>query len=129
MQTLTRDVGVDYFAKVPVDASVANSLCERKGIDRIRHVDVCNLWLQDRQERDRAPLTNINGKLNCADLMTKYLSVDENKLNLGRRILCYQDGRSAVAAQLYSVGNKDGSEITLAIEPQRQSRVPPGDCY
>ena len=54
-QTLLSDIGKSYKARVHVDASVAKSICERKGIDKVRHLAVSNLWLQEQQARERAP--------------------------------------------------------------------------
>ena len=76
-QTLFRDFVREVKAKVHVDASIAKSICERKGLDNIRHLDVANLWLQEQQVRDKAPLAKIHGKVNLADLMTKHLSFKE----------------------------------------------------
>ena len=64
------DLGKSFKARVHVDASVANSICERKGIDKLRHLAVNNLWLQEQQARERAPLHKVAGKVNVADLMT-----------------------------------------------------------
>lgn len=76
-QTLFNDFGMPMVTKAHVDASMATSICERKGLDHIRHLDVANLWRQQQRVREKAPLANIQRKVNMADLMTKHLSFDE----------------------------------------------------
>ena len=66
--TLLEDLGRSFAARVHVDASTAKSMCERNGLDRVRHIDVNVLWLQEQQTRMRAPLHKINDKVNAADL-------------------------------------------------------------
>lgn len=109
-QTLFNDFGMSMASEVHVDASVAKSICKRKGLDNIRHLDVANLWLQQQQVREKAPLAKIHGKVNMADLMTKHLPFNEIQEHLTRLDLYFQEGRTQMAAQLYGVGISLGGD-------------------
>lgn len=102
-QTLFSDVGREVKAKVHVVASTAKSICERNGVDNIRHLDVAHLWLQEQQVRDKAALSKIHGNVNMTDLMTKHLSFKESEGHLEKLNLYFRDGRSEKASQLYGV--------------------------
>ena len=62
-QTLMSDLGRIYTTKIHVDACAAKSICERVGLDHIRHIDVNVLWVQEQQARNKAPLVKVDGKL------------------------------------------------------------------
>ena len=62
-----------------VDASAAKGIIERTGLDKIRHIGVHDLWLQEQEVRGRVPLRKIDGTKNLADLMAKHLEVNKNR--------------------------------------------------
>lgn len=107
-QTLLADMGRAFLARVHVDASTATSICERAGLDKLRHIDVIILWVQEQQVRGKAPLHKIHGKVNAADLMTKNLTLGETEQHLGRLNVFFREGRTEKAAQLYELdGDKN----------------------
>ena len=73
IQPLFRDFGIDVKIQVFLDANAANGIIERKGLSKVRHLDTEHLWLQQEQARRLLPLAKVDGTLNVADLMTKYL--------------------------------------------------------
>ena len=46
----------------------------RKGIGKIRHLDVADLWMQKALREDKLQLKKIDGVWNDADLLTKPLT-------------------------------------------------------
>ena len=46
--TLLNDMGVSMKLRLRTDASVAKSIASRRGIGRVRHIEVNQLWLQER---------------------------------------------------------------------------------
>ena len=73
LQSLYGDFGVKAALKVYLDANAAKGIVERKGLCKVRRIDVEHLWLQQQQTRRMLPLTKILGSVNPADLMTKCL--------------------------------------------------------
>ena len=58
-RTLTEELGKELNARVHVDAFAAKGIVGRAGLDRVRHIDVNVLWLQDQEVRGRAPSSRL----------------------------------------------------------------------
>ena len=68
---------------VGTDSSAAKSFVNRRGLGRMRHLDIRDLWLQEEVEKGRLEVGKIRGDQNPADLMTKVLNIDEVVDRLG----------------------------------------------
>ena len=51
MQSLARDMGLELSLVVAVDSSAAVWMANRSGIGRVGHLDVKDLWVQERVKR------------------------------------------------------------------------------
>ena len=65
------------------DSSAAKSFVCRRGLGRMRHIEIRDLWLQKEVREGRLKVMKITGSENPADLMTKILNVGEIKERLG----------------------------------------------
>ena len=97
MQSVARDLGFDFKVRVHSDATAAIGICRRRGMGKIRHLDVSDLWCQEKIRTGAATLVKVLGSENMADIMTKYvdrpiLSKMLDKLNLSEL-----DGRAECA--------------------------------
>ena len=77
LQSIARDLGVHVNIELRVDANATIGTLHRRGIGRLRHVEVADLWMQDVVKNKRIILKKVLGKDNPADLMTKYLAEHE----------------------------------------------------
>ena len=97
-----RDFGEsDPRVGLHVDASAAKGMVERKGFNKVRHIDMVVLWLQEQYARRLIPLEKCVGTGNVADRMTKHLTaavVDYYSQSLGVE---YSGGLSAIAQKLH----------------------------
>jgi hypothetical protein len=59
------------------DSSAARSFASRRGVGKMRHLEVRHLWLQAEVSGQRVVLRRVAGEANPADLLTKYLSTKE----------------------------------------------------
>ena len=59
------------------DSSAAKSFVSRRGLGRMRHIEIRDLWLQQEVLKGNITVKKIPGIENPADLMTKFLTVDE----------------------------------------------------
>jgi hypothetical protein len=57
------------------DSSAARSFASRRGVGKIRHLEVRHLWLQSEVSGQRIQLQRVAGDANPADLLTKYLGL------------------------------------------------------
>ena len=65
-----------------MDSSSAKSFASKRGLGKIRHMELKELWLQEAVCRGRVKLKKIEGEKNPADLFTKYLS----SVEIGRHL-------------------------------------------
>merc|ERR1711972_103495 len=96
MRAMYRDVGIEISLDLFTDASGAKGIATRRGLGKLRHVDVHVLWLQHQVSAGTFPVNKVDGKSNPADLFTKYLFQEDMKKHM--RILCYGalEGRASV---------------------------------
>ena len=59
---------------VHIDSSVAIGVIRRRGSDKLRHIKVGQLWIQEMAEEGEVHIRNVRGESNAADLMTKHLT-------------------------------------------------------
>ena len=55
------------------DATAAIGIARRKGLGKIRHLDVTDLWIQDKIRSKQIRLLKVLGADNVADIFTKYV--------------------------------------------------------
>lgn len=103
--TLLEDLGMPGMrARIGVDANAAMGITQRQGLNKLRHVEVDFLWLQEQQARRLLPLRKVPGPRNPSDMMTKHIPVAAMELYLEQLGLVYVSGRADVAQKLHSVG-------------------------
>ena len=71
------ELGIECVGPVELysDSSAARCFATRRGVGRMRHLEVRHLWLQEEVSSHRVQLRRVAGEANPADLMTKYLSI------------------------------------------------------
>ena len=74
LQSLARDLGLDFSLQLYADSSAAIGICRRSGIGRVRHLAVGQLWVQERLRAGHFSLFKVCGTAKTAGLMTKHLS-------------------------------------------------------
>ena len=94
------DLGIQVGIVVNSDASAALGIAQRRGVGKVRHVKVHQLWLQERVSRGELKVRKVEGEKNPADALTKHL--DGNKLgeHCSRVQLGKAEGRHALAPML-----------------------------
>ena len=70
IQALARDLGFDYKICVHSDAAAAIGIARRRGLGRIRHLDVEHLWVQDCLRQGRVELVKLAAAEHPADALT-----------------------------------------------------------
>ena len=103
MLALMADLGRKSRLALHLDATAAKSIVERKGLSKVRHVDVNVLWLQETCARKLIPLHKVPGEDNCSDMMTKHLVSNKLDKNLATMRIEITKGRSDKAAKLHSL--------------------------
>ena len=104
MMTLAKDLGRKVGVQLQVDAIAAKGMIERRGLSKVRHLDVNVLWLQEQCARNVLPITKVAGEANPADLMTKYLVRDKVVARMSKLKQARREGRAKMGLELQ--GNK-----------------------
>ena len=74
MKTMLKEMGHEVKIVVHIDSSAAIGVLQRKGISKIRHLDVADLWMQSAIQKAQIAVQKIEGAANDADLLTKPLT-------------------------------------------------------
>ena len=82
---------------LPRDANRGSGIARRKGLGKIRHLDVTDLWIQDKIRSKEIQGEKILGADNPADALTKYVERSILDKALARLHLVKTSGRSASA--------------------------------
>ena len=94
------DWGLSLRGRVHVDSSAAIGVVGRRGNDKLRHVRVGSLWIQERVERGQLELHKVWGEWNPADLLTKSLARTKMERFMSLAKHRYEDGRASASLQL-----------------------------
>ena len=78
MKGLLNDLWVEVKVQVNTDSSAAKSIAARRGAGRVRHIEVRELWVQDRVAKGELSAVKVKGEENVADGLTKH--VDRQKM-------------------------------------------------
>ena len=76
-QSLLKEVGCQAKIILKCDASAAVGIVKRRGLGRIRHIDVTQLWLQEKVAEGVVEINKVNTKENVSDGLTKGVSGPE----------------------------------------------------
>jgi len=69
--SLLADLGVRLLLRLWTDSSATQGICARQGLGKVRHLDVQELWVQQRLRRGDFSLYKVEGDRNPGDLFTK----------------------------------------------------------
>ena len=70
------DGNIPVTIDVKADASAAIVIASRRGLGRVRHIEVAQLWIQEKTANGMLKLVKVPGQANLADALTKFVSAD-----------------------------------------------------
>ena len=75
LQSMLQEKGVQASSAVSTDSSSAKSFASTRGLGRMRHLEVKDLWFQALVKDGRVTLRKIPGSYTVSDVLTKYSDV------------------------------------------------------
>ena len=83
IKSILSDLGVKVRLRVYTDSSAAKGIASRRGLGKVRHIEVNQLWIQEKVADGTVELQKTPGVYNLADTLTKHVGRDilENHLN------------------------------------------------
>ena len=76
LRSISADMGIDMSIKVKTDSSAAKGIASRSGLGKVRHIEIAQLWVQEKVRNGEITLVKVEGKENLADGLTKYVDKD-----------------------------------------------------
>ena len=67
------ELGILVDLEIKTDSSAALGISRRRGFGKVRHIEVCQLWVQDPVFKGRIKIHKIPGDQNLADHLTKHV--------------------------------------------------------
>ena len=73
LRQLSFEWGRPVRGRIYADSTAALAIAKRKDCGKLRHINVGLLWVQEKKAQDVVELKKVEGKINPADMMTKYV--------------------------------------------------------
>ena len=102
LKSFSQDSLVNITMTIYIDFAAARSVASRRGLGKLRHMDVQYLWIQEKLPNKTFKLLKVLGADNPADALTKFLDEPSMMRHLRRLHVEHHDGRSAAAPQLHT---------------------------
>ena len=74
-----QDLGVKLPITLYTDSSAAKGIASRRGLGKVRHIELSELWLQDQVARGKVEVRRIRGEDNFSDSLTKHSNQDRDE--------------------------------------------------
>ena len=93
IRSLALDMGIEYTKPIVIksDASAAIGISNRIGVGKIRHIEVTQLWVQDKVANKEIVIMKVPTEDNLADALTKAVDaqvITKHVLGIHAQILC-----------------------------------------
>ena len=73
IQSVLGDMGFKLKLQVLIDSSAAKGIASRRGLGKVRHIEVHQLWVQEKVADGSIELNKVSGKANLADALAKHV--------------------------------------------------------
>ena len=93
VKAMLKEAGVEAGVVVKTDASAAKGIASRRGMGKVRHIEVNQLWVQDMVARGIVKISKIATTENLADHLTKYLACTGINEHLNGTCQWLEEGR------------------------------------
>ena len=100
LQAIAEDLGTVADLYVLTDSRAGKAMATRKGIGRVRHLAVSELWVQDAIRGGALKLEKVAGEDNTADILTKYVESPLIRKHCTAMCVIPAAGRSDLAPEI-----------------------------
>ena len=102
--SMLSDLGivVDSRLHISTDSSAAKGICNRRGLGKIRHIDIHMLWIQERVQKGEIIIKKVPGDDNISDALTKHVDIGKMTQHLQNTGQCILSGRHTLMPSVTS---------------------------
>ena len=79
---MAEEIGLNIKLRIRTDASAAVGVIQRQGAGRVKHLQIRQLWLQEKARNDDIKFIKIPRAINFSDLLTHHWSEKDGKTHL-----------------------------------------------
>ena len=97
LRAVLSDFNISVRLTLKSDASAAIAIASRRGLGKVRHIEVCQLWLQEKVRKGEIKIVKVSTDQNVADALTKYVSGENMSKHMFATGQKSRDGRHALA--------------------------------
>ena len=104
VESMLGDLGMKYEDKITLksDASAAIGIANRVGVGKVRHIEVNQLWLQEKVSNGQIRIEKVKSEENLADALTKGVDAQSIEMHLGGVNVRVSNGRHPDAPSIDS---------------------------
>ena len=107
MRSLMNDLGVTVRIHIKSDASAAIGIASRRGLGKIRHLEVSQVWLQQRVANEELKIDKVKEADNIADALTKHVGVEDMEMHMEGVGLEHRSGRHRLMPEVATSGDNE----------------------
>ena len=97
---ILKDLAVEAQVAVSTDSSAAKGIANRRGLGKVRHIELSEVWVQDRVARGQITMYKIAGGDNSSDSLTKHSSADRIAQTMAHCNQAIKPGRHRIMPQI-----------------------------
>lgn len=116
-KSMLADLGVDVKIRLRTDVSAAKGIASRRGLGKLRHLEVHQLWLQDIVNKVEIEVMKARGEGNLSDARTKPLDGTATKDHMWLTNQEIKIGRHALAPDF------EAAEVEIETEEPEYDRL------
>ena len=124
IRSMLADLGVTMNIRLRTDASAAKGIATRRGLGKVRHIEVNQLWLQEKVNNGEIQVMKVKGEGNLADGLTKPLEGPGVKKHVELTRQEVVEGRSVLTPEFETAEDRNVEEEDL----EDASEVQKFDC-
>ena len=115
------ELGVQCRLKIKTDASAAKGIASRTGTGKIKHIEISQLWLQQKVNMGDIQIIKVDGKSNLADTLTKYVTAEDISVHMSGTSLCIASGRHELMPRPDATGDVVNDAHDVAQHEEEES--------
>ena len=99
IRSMLRDFGINLGVVIRTDASAARGVATRKGLRKVRRIEVNEVWVRDKVARGDLIIEKVNGKDYNADILTEHVGAEDIRVHLHRSGQVIAEGQQEIALE------------------------------
>ena len=130
IKRMLEDFGININLRINTDASAAKGITARRGAGKIRHIEVSQLWIQDRVRKGEIIMRKIDTKENLADALTKHVNQEALNYHISGTSQLVMNDRHNLAPESRQLNfverlTRNSTTTKSAIRPTTKSAIRP----